>query len=99
MCTMLYNHVHMISINVSQARQNFSSVIDKVFAGEEFIVMKNNIKVAKIVPIKEIRQIKVKRKIDAKAFGMWKNRWPKNKSSVEIVNEWRKEILYGKYGD
>ncbi|HCM37469.1 MAG: hypothetical protein UV61_C0001G0103 [Candidatus Gottesmanbacteria bacterium GW2011_GWB1_43_11] len=78
----------MNTINVSQARQNFASLIDKVFAGQEYIVMKNNIKVAKIVPFEKKGK---KKKISWAAFGIWKDRWPESKSSVDIVNEWRRK--------
>ena len=71
-------------------------LLNRVFAGEEFLVVKNKIPIAKLSPIK--KESVFKRKIDPGVFGMWKNRWPKSKSSADIVNEWRKEILYGKYG-
>lgn len=87
----------MIQISVSQARQDFLQIANQVYGGEEFLVTKNKIPWLTINPIKKEKRI-IKRKIYSKAFGMWKNRWPQNKSSVDIVNEWRKEILYGKYG-
>ena len=40
-----------------------------------------------------------KKRIDPKVFGMWKNRWPKSMSSVDIVNKWREEAWKGNYGD
>ena len=73
-------------------------IANRAYAGEEFVVTKNNIPMLTINPIRKKEKF-AKRKIYAKAFGMWKDRWPKSKSSVDIVNEWRKEILYGKYGN
>ena len=91
----MYNTL-MNQLSASQARQDFLKILNRAYAGEEFIVTKNNIVMAKISPVrKETR--KVKRKILPEAFGMWKDRWPKSKSSVDIVNEWRTEILYGKH--
>ena len=97
LCTILYNYVHMIQISISRVRQTLPSLINRVFAGEEFVVLKNKIPVAKIVGISKTKTQTIKRKILPEAFGMWKNRWPKSKSSKDIVNEWRNEILYGKH--
>ncbi len=89
----------MITMNVSQARQRFLEIANRAYAGEEFIVTKNKIPLLTISPIRKEKKIQkiFKRKIDPKVFGMWKDRWSKSKSSEEIVNEWRKGILYGKY--
>lgn len=83
----------MTTMNISQARQRFLEIANRVYAGEEFVVTKNKIPVLTISPIRKEKKIKkiFKRKIDPKVFGMWKNRWPKSKSSVDVVNEWRRQ--------
>lgn len=48
---MLYNHVHMNTMNVSEARKRLSEIINRVYAGEEFIITRNGIPVAKISPV------------------------------------------------
>jgi len=88
----------MTQISVSQFRQNLPSFMDRVYAGEEFLVVKNKIPMATVIPVKNEKKI-TKRKIDPKIFGMWKNRWPKSMSSVDIVNKWREEAWKGNYGD
>lgn len=89
----------MIQISASAARQQLPQLLNRVFAGEEFVVVKNRIPVATLSPVRKEKQVIRKRKILPEAFGMWKNRWPKSKSSVDIVNEWREEIWKGRYGD
>lgn len=88
----------MTQINVSDFRQNLPNYLNRVFAGEEFLIVKNKIPVAHLNPVKKEKVVLRKRKILPEVFGMWKDRWPASKSSVDIVNEWRKEMLYGKYG-
>ena len=88
----------MIQVNVSQARQDFLNLANRVFAGEEFLVVKNNIPMLTMKPIRK-EKIDRKKKIDLSAFGIWKNRWPKSMSSVDIVNKWREEAWKGNYGD
>jgi len=85
----------MTQVSVSDFRQNLPSYLDKVLAGEEFEVVRNRVPVARVSPASR-KAKKVVKKILPEAFGMWKDRWPKSKSSVDIVNEWRREILYGK---
>jgi antitoxin (DNA-binding transcriptional repressor) of toxin-antitoxin stability system len=87
----------MIQITISQARQNLPSVVDRALAGEEFVILRNRMPVVKISAVGKNKKV-IKRRILPEVFGMWKNRWPKSKSSEDIVNEWRKEVLYGKYG-
>ena len=88
----------MTQVSVSEFRQNLPGYLNRVFAGEEFLIVKNKIPVAQLNPVRKDKKILRKRRILPEAFGMWKDRWPKSKSSVDIVNEWRKEILYGRHG-
>ena len=85
----------MMQISVSQARQDFLKLANRVYAGEEFLVVKNKIPMMILKPVKIKKAMK--RKIDPKMFGMWKDRWPKNKSSVEVVNQWRAQSWRGRY--
>ena len=87
----------MIQISASQARQSLPTLLNRAFAGEEFMIFKNKIHLASLVPARKEKKVFKKRKILPEAFGMWKNRWPASKSSADIVNEWRKGILYSKY--
>lgn len=87
----------MTQVSVSQARQNFLQIANRAYAGEEFVVTKNKIPMLTISPMRKEKP--VKRKIYAKAFGMWKNRWPKGMSSVDIVNEWRRQEETRSYGN
>ncbi|MBI2587673.1 hypothetical protein HYW29_02610 [Candidatus Amesbacteria bacterium] len=87
----------MTQISASQARQDFLQLLNRAYAGEEFLVTKNKLVMAKISPVKKEKTVKFKRRILPEAFGMWKDRWPKSKSSVDIVNEWREEMWKGRY--
>lgn len=88
----------MITINVSQARQQFLELVNRAYAGEEFIIVKNKIPVAKISAVTPKKgKKKIKRKIPPGVFGMWKDRWPEGTSSVDIVNKWRDVIWKGRY--
>jgi len=88
----------MTIISISFARQNLPELVNRAYQGEDFLVVKNKIPVAIITkPVKAEKKM-IKRKIDPKVFGMWKNRWPENKSSVDIVNEWRDQVWKGRYG-
>ena len=88
----------MNQISVSQARQDFLNLTNRVYSGEEFLVFKNKIPMMVMKPIGKEKSDRKKR-IDPKVFGMWKNRWPKSMSSVDIVNKWREEAWKGNYGD
>lgn len=87
----------MTQISASQARQDFLQLLNRVYAGEEFLIVKNKIPVASLNPVKKEKKVIKKRKILPEAFGMWKDRWPASKSSVDIVNEWREEMWKGRY--
>ena len=87
----------MTQINASQARQGFLQILNRAYAGEEFLVTKNRIVMARISPVRKEKKI-VKRRILPEVFGMWKDRWPASKSSVDIVDEWRRKEEMRSYG-
>ncbi|HJZ06206.1 hypothetical protein A2634_02040 [Candidatus Amesbacteria bacterium RIFCSPHIGHO2_01_FULL_48_32] len=87
----------MTQINASQARQDFLQILNRAYAGEEFLVTKNRIVMARISPVRKEKKI-VKRRILPEVFGMWKDRWPASKSSVDIVDEWRRKEEMRSYG-
>ena len=90
----------MITMNISQARQRFLEIANRTFAGEEFVITKNKIPVLTISPIKKEKKFRVKRKINLRSFGMWKNRkeW-KGLSTIEIADKLREQAWKGKYDD
>lgn len=83
----------MIPISISDARNNLPNLINRVYRGEEFLILKNKIPVAKLSAVSDNKQVAVKKILPeaTKIFSKLKG------SSVEIVNKWRKEALYGKY--
>lgn len=94
----MYNYVHMTQISVSQFRQNLPSFINRVFAGEEFLVIKNKIPVATVTPVKKEKIFK--KKIDLSTFGIWKNRKDfKGMSTVQIADSLRDKAWKGNYAD
>lgn len=89
----------MMQVNITEFRQNLPTYLDRVLAGEEFEVTRNRMSVAVVTPtIKKIK--KIKRKIYAKAFGMWKDRkdW-KGMSTIEIADMLREKAWKGNYAD
>ncbi len=89
-----------MTMNVSQARQRFLELVNRVYAGEEFLITKNKIPVLTISPIRKENKIKktFKRKIDPKIFGMWKNRKDfKGMSTIEIADMLREKAWKGNY--
>lgn len=90
----------MTQINVSDFRQNLPNYLNRVFAGEEFLIVKNKIPVAHLNPVKKKKMVVKKRRILPEAFGMWKNRkeW-RGMSSIEIADMLREKVLKGNYGN
>lgn len=91
----------MVTVTISQARQDLPSLINRVYAGEEFLIVKNKIPMAQISPVKKRQMKKIfKRKILPEVFGMWKNRkeW-KGLSTIEIADRLRESAWKGNYGD
>ncbi len=89
----------MTQMNISQARQEFLQLINRAFVGEEFIITKNNLPMATILGVKKEKKA-VKKKINLKAFGMWKNRKDfKGLSTIQIADRLREMAWKGNYAD
>lgn len=88
----------MTQVNISYARQHLPELVNRAFSGEEFLIMKNDIPVARITKadISSARRKKVKKRVVPGAFGMWKDL---KGSSVDIVNKWREQAWRGRYDD
>lgn len=86
----------MTQVNISQFRENLPSFMDRVYAGEEFLVMKNKIPMASVIPV---RKEKIsKKKIDLSAFGIWRNRKDfKGMTTVQIADMLREKAWKGNY--
>jgi len=90
-------------VSVTDFRDNLAEYLNAVrFEKQRIVVKKNRSIMAELVPpvsAKDKTKKRKKRKILPEAFGMWRNRWPKTMSSVDIVNKWREEAWRGNYGD
>lgn len=84
----------MIPISVSQARQQFPSIIDRVFAGDSFVVTKQRLPVAEIRPVRREPAMRKKRIIPAATQIFSHLQGP----SVDIVNQWRDAAWKGVNG-
>lgn len=86
----------MIQVNISQARQILPSLVDKVYQGEEFVIIKNKIPVAQLIPVTS-KKIKNPKKIiiprATRLFSHLKG------SSVKIANQLRESAWRGNYGN
>lgn len=80
----------MNKVNISFARQHLPELVNRVFAGEEFVIVKNKIPVAKIGAVKpQITEHQRKKRVIPGAFGMWKDL---KGSTVEIADRLRKGV-------
>lgn len=87
----------MKQLNISDARQNFSKVLENIyFQGEEVLITKNNIPLVKITAIGKTAKLAKERKIIAQAFGIWKDI---KGNTADIARQLRKESWVGKYAD
>lgn len=85
----------MNTVNISYARQHLPELVNRVFGGEEFVIVKNNIPVARVSKVSPgMIQKKKKKRMVTGAFGMWKDL---KGSTVDIVNKWREEAWRGRY--
>jgi len=84
----------MAQISVSQARQNFLQLANRVYEGEEFLVIKNGIQMLKMSPVRK-EKIVTKRKILPGATKLMSHL---RGDSVDIVNRWRKREEMRSYG-
>ena len=87
LCTFLYNYCHMITVSVSYAREKLPELINRAYQGEEFLILKNKIPVAKLTAVTRNEKAPVKKILPqaTKVFSHLKG------TSSQIVNKWRKE--------
>ena len=84
----------MITISISEARAKLPQLVNRTFAGEEFLIVKNQIPAAKLVAVNFKQTVQVKKKVLPEAFGMWKDL---KKDTVDIANSWRSGAWRGSY--
>ena len=86
----------MQQISVSDARQQLPSLINRVFAGEEFVISKNNLKIAKLIPFSApLTQKKFsKRRILPGATTLFSHL---KGSTLEVADKLRESALRGSY--
>ncbi|MEK9201167.1 MAG: type II toxin-antitoxin system prevent-host-death family antitoxin [Patescibacteria group bacterium] len=84
----------MIQLSVSQARNDFLKLANRVYAGEEIVVVKNGVKMMVMSPVKNKKRVIKKRILPGatKLMGHLKG------DSVDIVNEWRRQEDMRSYG-
>ena len=86
----------MTQVSVSDFRQNLPTYLNRVFAGEEFEIVKNKLPVAVVRPMGAgLLKIK-KRKILSGATSLLSHL---KGSTIEVADRLRKEAWYGKYVD
>lgn len=84
----------MRQVSISQARQHFPSLIESVYYGDEVLVTKHKIPIAKIVPLSSSPGKMAQRSVPKEAFGLWKD--IKGKTTV-VARKLRKEAWVGNY--
>jgi|GEM_PF-2302623 len=77
----------MTKAGLFETRNNFSQIINKVMHGEEHLVLRKHIPVAKIVPILENVKLKSKELISR----IQTIRSKVKSVSINELNEWKKE--------
>ena len=85
----------MIQISVSQARQEFLELVNRVYSGEEFLVVKNKIPMLVMQPVKIQKPARKTRRILPGATRLMSHL---KGDSVGIVNQWRKQEEIRSYG-
>lgn len=83
----------MITVSVSYAREKLPELINRAYQGEEFLILKNKIPVARLTAATRSGKTPPKKILTraTKVFSHLKG------TSTQIVNKWRKEALYGRY--
>jgi len=76
----------MTKASLFETRSNFSQIINKVMHGEEHLVLRKNIPVARIVPVLESVKLKSKELIER----IQAVRSRVKKVSIKELNEWKK---------
>ena len=88
----MYNLV-MTQVSLSDFRTNLPTYMNRVFAGEEFLVVKNKIPMGTMSPVRKEKI--VKRQILPGATKLMSHL---KGSTVEIADRLREKALYGNYG-
>lgn len=84
----------MTQVSASQARQNLPTLLNRAFAGEEFMIFKNKIHLANLVPAGKEKRL-IKRRILPGATKLMSHL---KGDSVDIVNTWRRREEMRNYG-
>ncbi len=85
----------MMQISVSQARRDFLELANRVYAGEEFLVVKNKIPMLMMYPVRIEKTVREPRRILPGATRLMTHL---KGDSIRIVNEWRKREEMRSYG-
>jgi antitoxin (DNA-binding transcriptional repressor) of toxin-antitoxin stability system len=85
----------MIQISVSQARRDFLELANRIYSGQEYLVVKNKIPMLVMLPVKPEKPITRPRRILPGATKLMVNL---KGDSVKIVNEWRQKEEMRSYG-
>lgn len=87
----------MNQISVSQARQDFLNLTNRVYSGEEFLVLKNKIPMMVMKPVR-LEKRTIRKSNHSKIFGMWKNRKDfVGLSTIQIADRLREVAWKGNY--
>ena len=85
----------MIQISISEARQILPSLINRVYQGEEFIIVKNKIPVAQITPVGKKMVLSKEKKLLPEAIKLFTHF---KGSNIKIANFLRDSAWKGTYG-
>ncbi|TSC85344.1 MAG: hypothetical protein G01um101416_924 [Microgenomates group bacterium Gr01-1014_16] len=83
----------MNQVSVSQARQDFLQLANRVYAGEEFLVVKNGIQMLEMRPVRKEKRV-IKKRILPGATKLMSHL---KGTTLEVADRLRKEALYGRY--
>lgn len=86
----------MIQINISEARQTLPSLINRVYQGEKFVIVKNKIPIAQVIPVQKKIILRKEKKILREAGKLFKRF---KGSNIKIANFLRDSAWRGTYGD
>lgn len=90
----MYNWI-MTQISVSQARQDFLQLVNRVYAGEEFLVVKNGIQMLEMRPVRKEKRV-IKRRILSGATKLMSHL---KGTTLEVADRLRRDAWYGKYAN
>jgi antitoxin (DNA-binding transcriptional repressor) of toxin-antitoxin stability system len=77
----------MTQSGLLETRSRLSQIVQQVLLGEEHVILKNNVPVAKIVPVEETRTARSKAAVEEikrirRQVGLF---------SIEEINQWKKD--------